>query len=221
MPHSGWPFRAQGDRALFQARAVARRGRPVRLRPRHQMDEIHRRAAHARRWRRLHELVPVQQDARQRPADAFRQALCRRSETHRAPLDLFSRQRHRPAAGARRGEPRSSRRRHAVRQPFHGQAEDHRAGDRRDGECAAAARLERRGGQRRGQRQRPGRPLLRRSSDPARLRDACCLRRQSGAVLFQRQRRFAARSCAQRFRRPRITSAHARCRARSPRWKTR
>ena len=72
LPHSGWPFPRKEIEPYFKrAQSLVEAGAFV---YEHGAEWLKhdRRAARARRWRRLHKLVPVQQDARQRAADPFR-----------------------------------------------------------------------------------------------------------------------------------------------------
>ena len=72
-----------------------------------------------------------------------------------------------------------------TRQAFHREAALYGAGLRRNGECAAAAGLQRRDEERHRQPERPGGPLLRRQSDSARCRHPGVVRRQAGVLLWR------------------------------------
>ena len=153
LPYSGWPFGIDELEPYFKRAQDLRRSRTLDLR---QIEHANVRgctAPRARRRRRLHKLVPVQQDAQQRPANAFRRPLCRRSEAHRKSQTFSARQRNEFAPVPRCREPRQLRHRHAQRAQILGEAEDDRSGAGRDRERAPHARFARRGCYRRRKRE--------------------------------------------------------------------
>jgi choline dehydrogenase-like flavoprotein len=97
LPHSGWPFGREALEPYFARAQSLVRGRPLHLRRSAKWTRAGR-ADPARRRRRLHDLFPVQQAARQHPAHAFRRTLRRRSEAHAESERDAACQRHRIAA---------------------------------------------------------------------------------------------------------------------------
>ncbi len=69
MPHSGWPFARHEIEPYFKRALSLVEAGPFVYDRGEALDALARRAAQARRRRRLHELVPVQPHARLRPAD--------------------------------------------------------------------------------------------------------------------------------------------------------